>query len=201
MDSFVWMSREERSLYNLERTLIERHFTGLSPRAVSLVEAADFDARPRDPRMVVSRRALALPPEERAALLTHALVHYELKDAGEAQWRGHGPRFARKAARLGVYSAAVAQRCFSITEWLDEPSLRSGPHAVQARVIDVVFGLVDSYREELDDFFINERWLRGGHRFPDSLLPFVKFYSEEITDLLAVGVCVEKLTLGAPEIP
>lgn len=191
------MTRAERSLYNLQRTLVERDFAGLSPRPVSLVDAPDFDARPRDPRLQLSRRVLDAAPAERASLLAHALLHYELKDAGEPHWRGHGPRFAQKAARLGIYSAAVVQRCFSIEDWLDEPSLRSGKHAVNARVIDVVFGLVRAYREELDDFFLNERWLRGGHRFPDSLLPFVKFYSEEITDLLAVGVCVKKLTSPA----
>lgn len=188
------MTRDERSLYNLERTLIERDFAGLSPRAVSLGDAIDFDARPRDPRLQASLRIMGAPAAERASLLQHALIHYELKDNGEPLWRGHGPRFVQRAIQLGIYSAAVVQRCFSIEDWLDEPALRSGEHAVNARVIDVVFGLVRNYHDELNDFFINERWLRGGHRFPDNLLPFVKFYSEEITDLLAVGVCVRKLT-------
>lgn len=190
------MTRDERSVYNLERTLIERDFAGLSPRPVALEDALDFDFRPREPRLRLSRRVADAPAAERASLLSHALIHYELKDAGEPGWRGHGPAFARRAAALGIYSAAIVQRCFSIEDWLQEPSMRSGPHAVNARVIDVVFGLVRAYREELDDFFLNERWLRGGHRFPDSLLPFVKFYAEELTDLLAVGVCVDKLTPG-----
>lgn len=188
------MTREERTLYNLQRTLIERSFPGLSARRVSLVDAADFDARAREPRLEVSRRLVDAGAKERETLLSHALLHYEMKEAGQPHWYGHGPLFTRRAAELGIYADALAQRCFSIGDWLENPFLRSGPEAVNARVTDVVFGLAGAYHDELTDFFMNDRWMRGGHRFPDALLPFVKFYSEEITDLLAVGVCVEKLT-------
>lgn len=188
------MTREERSVYNLQRTLIERHFPGLSPRQTSIVDAVDFDGRACEPRLQLSRRLAEGPAAERTVLLTHLLIHYEMKDLGQPYWSGHGPYFARRATDLGVYSDAVARRCFSIGDWLGNPFMRSGPHAGHARVIDVVFGLVGAYREELTDFFMNERWLRGGHRFPESLLPFVKFYAEELTDLLAVGVCVDHLT-------
>jgi hypothetical protein len=191
------MTREERSLYNQLRTLVERSSPGLAAREVELVDAADFDARAKEPRLQLARRAAHAPAAEREALLTHALLHYEGKDAGRPHWRGHGPEFTRRAAQLGVLGQVVGQRCFSIADWLDDPCLRSGQHAVNARVVDVVFGLTAAYRAELSDFFMNDRWLRGGHRFPDSLLPFVKFYSEEITDLLAVGVCVDALTAAA----
>lgn len=187
------MTREERTLYNLERTLIHRHFPGLAARQIRLVDAADFDGRAVEPRMELSRAAVE---QDTAALMTHLLIHYELKDAGDPHWYGHGPRFARRAAELGVYSESVRRRCFSMQDWLDNPFLRSGRHAVHARVIDVVFALADAYGEELSDFFVNERWLRGGHRLPESLLPFVKFYSEEITDLLAVRMSVAQLTTG-----
>jgi len=39
------MTREERTLYNLERTLIHRHFPGLAPRQVRLIDVADYDGR------------------------------------------------------------------------------------------------------------------------------------------------------------
>jgi len=84
-----------------------------------------------------------------------------------------------------------------MSDWLDNPFLRSGRHAVNARVNDVVFALARAYPEELNDFFLNERWLKGGHKFPDSLLAFVKFYAEELTDLLAVGATVAQLTARA----
>ena len=186
------MTREERTLYNLERTLIHRHFPGLAPRQARLTDAADFDGRAAEPRMLISRAAAE--SADVTALVAHLLVHYELKDAGETHWYGHGPRFARRAAELGVYSDAVRRRCFSMEDWLGNPFLRSGPHAVHARVIDVVFAMAGAYEEELRDFFLNERWLRGGHRFPDSLLPFVKFYSEELSDLVAVRMTVARLT-------
>ncbi len=188
------MTRQERSLYHLQRTLIERHFRGLAPRQVQIVDALDFDARAKEPRLQLSRQQADSSGLNAVAVLTHLLIHYEMKDAGQAHWRGHGPYFTRRATDLGVYSDAVMRRCFSIADWLDDPALRSGPHAVNARVIDVVFGLASAYREELVDFFANERWVKGGHRIPESLLPFVKFYSEEITDLLAVGLSVATLT-------
>lgn len=191
------MSREERSLYHLERTLIERHFPGLAPREIVVVDTPDFDGRAKEPRLELSRPMAGAPAADRAALVTHLLIHYEMKDSGQPHWSGHGPYFVRRAADLGVYADALARRCFSIEDWLDNPFLRAGKHAVNARVMDVVFGLAGAYREELTDFFMNERWLRGGHRLPESLLPFVKFYSDELTDLLAVGVCVEKLTADA----
>lgn len=188
------MTREERSLYNLERTLIHRHFPGLSARQVRLVEAPDFDGRAAEPRLELAQAAAE--QQDAAALLTHILIHYELKDGGHPHWYGHGPLFARRAAELGVYSEAVRRRCFSMGDWLENPFLRSGPHAVHARVIDVVFALAGAYEEELRDFFLNERWLRGGHRLPESLLPFVKFYADELTDLLAVRMSVVQLTPG-----
>jgi hypothetical protein len=195
MKRFEPMTREERSLYNHERALIGRRFPGLAAREIQLDDgAADFDGRAREPRLILARRVLDLAVQERESLLTHLLIHYELKDAGRLHWRGHGPEFVKRARALGVYGEAVTQRCFSIEDWLEDPTLRSGPHAVNARVIDVVFGLAAAYEEELNDFFMNERWLRGGHRFPDGLLPFVKFYSEELTDLLAVTSTVSKLT-------
>ena len=157
------------------------------------MDDADFAGRAVEPRMELSRAAVE---QDAAALMTHLLVHYELKDAGDPHWYGHGPRFARRAAELGVYSEAVRRPCITMQDRLENPYLRSGRHAVHARVIDVVFALADAYEEELRDFFVNARWLRGGHRVPDSLLPFVKFYSEEITDLLAVRMSVAQLTTG-----
>jgi hypothetical protein len=186
------MTREERSVYNLETTLISRHRFAVAPREVSLVDAVDFDGRAAEPRLTLARRVAGGP--QAAALMTHLLIHYEMKDSCQPYWRGHGAYFVRRATELGVYSDAVSSRCFSIGDWLEEPYLRSGPHGVNARAIDVVFGLAGAYRAELMDFFSNERWLKGGHRLPDNLLPFVKFYAEELTDLLAVGLTVEKLT-------
>lgn len=194
MRDFAPMTQRERTLYHLERTLIHRNFPGLTAREVAVVDAVDFDGRPKEPRLQLSRAAAEGSSADASALMTHLLIHYEMKDSGQPQWRGHGPYFARRALELGVCSDAVGRRCFSIADWLDDPSLRSGRHAVHARGIDVVFGLARAYRDELTDFFMNERWLRGGHRLPENLLPFVKFYSEEITDLLAVGVTVRRLT-------
>lgn len=184
----------ERSLLNLERTLIQRHFPGLQAREIAIVDAIDFDVRARDPRLFVSRAAAGSKPETIASLLTHALLHYEMKDSGHVHWYGHGPFFRRRANDLGVYSDTIGHRCFSMADWLDNPFLRSGQHAVDARAIDVIFALSRTYREELMDFFMNERWLKGGAKLPESLLPFVKFYSEELTDLLAVGMSVKSLT-------
>lgn len=188
------MNRVERTLYNLERTLIERRFRGLVPRAVSVVDTADFDGRAREPRLQLSAGRAAAGGQPLADMLTHLLIHYEMKDAGNVHWAGHGPAFTRRAAELGVFSDTLRSRCFALEDWLENPFLRSGRHAVHARTGDVVFGLARYYSEELHDFFLNERWLKGGHRFPDSLLPFVKFYSEELTDLLAVRATVARLT-------
>lgn len=193
MEYFQPPTAQERSLYNLERTLIHRHFPGLAARQVKIVEAVDFDGRAKEPRLEVSVRLLGGGPRLKA-LLTHLLIHYEMKDSGQPHWAGHGPYFARRASELGVYSDTALRRCFSIEEWLDHPLMRSGPHAVCPRAVDVIYGLARCYREELNDFFLNERWTKGGGRVPESLLPWVKFYSEELTDLLAVGVCVAALT-------
>jgi hypothetical protein len=191
------MTTRERSLFNLERALIARSFPGLTPRLVRLAEAADYDALARDPRLVFSAAQADAAGAELVPLMTHMLLHYEMKDAGQAHWYGHGPYFTRRATELGMFSDTLRHRCFSIDDWLDNPFLRSGRHAVNARVNDVVFGLARAYDEELNDFFVNERWLRGGHRLPESLLPFVKFYAEELTDLLAVGATVTQLTQRA----
>ena len=196
MRTFGPMTPQERSLHNLQRTLIARSFPGLTPREVRFVDAVDFDGRAREPRLELAAR-LAGAAEGNAALaplMTHLLIHYEMKDLGQAHWRGHGPFFTRRAVELGVLSDTAMSRCCSLDDWLNDPALRSGRHAVHTRSIDVIFGLLRCYRDELHDFFLNERWLKGGGHVPDNLLPWVKFYSEEITDLLAVDSWVVALT-------
>ena len=176
-------SREERSLTNLERTIIHRHFKGLSPRQVRLVDAVDFDARAREPELELNA-ALAREPRAAEAAIKHALLHYEFKDGGWLHWYGHGRWFQQRAEEVELSLDGLSARCVSVDDWLNNPHLRSGPDAVSPRGADLIFGLARVYGPALERMFLAGG--RAGEDLPRWLLPWVDSYAGHLADLLSV---------------
>lgn len=178
------MNREERSLYNLERTIIHRHFKGMSPRAIRLVDAVDFDARAREPELELNA-AMAGEPAVAEGAITHALLHYEFKDSGWLHWYGHGRWFQQRAERLGLSLEGLSCRCVSIDDWLNNPHLRTGSDSVSPRGVDLIFGLARAYGPALERMFLAGG--RAGEGLPGWLLPWVDSYAGHLADLLSVA--------------
>lgn len=117
------MNSREQRIYKLELKLINKYFKGLKPRPVKLARALELGAEGEagEPNLVIRDRKR--PHMELEALLTHELIHYELKDRGNV-YHGHGAAFLKRAQELGIVTSYVLQRCFSPEEYEHIPTVR-----------------------------------------------------------------------------
>ena len=184
------MNGKAKTLYNIQRILLKRHFGDLPPRPVAFVDSPDFDGRVG--ARLELRPGLGEKPFQCESLLMHLLIHCELAEGGHLQWRGHGPFFRRRCQELGL-GDPDAVRCYAIEDWINEPHLREGPHALKPRVIDIVFGLVRGYRRELVELFGADKFELEASQLPVTLRPWVNRYAAQIANLISMQLDLERI--------
>jgi hypothetical protein len=103
------MSFEELGVYELEKKIIARHFQGLRPRQIFILDGDAVNCAAGtylklDKKLLENKLRLK-------QVITHCLIHYELEDKGLAD--GHTPLFLKREASLRLAGLSERIHCYS----------------------------------------------------------------------------------------